>query len=240
MAAARTLSWALGEPEARRIAEPALVRSGFVARREEQLRQIGGYGSPETLEEVREGFRTRNPAHSLRRFGRWLTDPDVDIPASEVAEGLTDLAQLDLEELLKVRSTTRSSLTLEETTAILARYAPKALGDWHRGFANVVAAQADDAVSLARNEIHDAFVLFDADTLRVLTAAKEKAAQTADTLGIKLGRIVSVAENAGGQMWSNEYFPNAMASQAAPATLGGALQPLTLDVTIGYELTRET
>ena len=41
-------------------------------------------------------------------------------------------------------------------------------------------------------------------------------------------------------MWSNEYFPNAMAAQATPATLGGALQPLTLDVTIGYELTRET
>jgi uncharacterized protein YggE len=72
-----------------------------------------------------------------------------------------------------------------------------------------------------------------------LTAAKDKATQTADTLGIKLGPIVSVAENAGGKMWSNEYFPNAMASQASPATLGGAMEPLTLDVTIGYELTRE-
>ena len=43
-------------------------------------------------------------------------------------------------------------------------------------------------------------------------------------------------------MWSNAYFPqaNAAMTQAAPESLGGALQPLTLDVTIGYELARET
>ena len=77
-----------------------------------------------------------------------------------------------------------------------------------------------------------------------LTAAKAKAKQTADALGIPLGRVISVSENAGGQMWSNAYFPpaqaNAAMTQAAPESLGGALQPLTLDVTIGYELTRET
>jgi hypothetical protein len=76
-----------------------------------------------------------------------------------------------------------------------------------------------------------------------LTAAKEKAQQTAGVLGIKLGRISSVAENMGGQMWSNAYFPqvsNMAATQAGSGTLGGALQPLTLDVTIGYELARET
>jgi uncharacterized protein YggE len=75
-----------------------------------------------------------------------------------------------------------------------------------------------------------------------LTAAKEKAQQTADALGIHLGRVVSVGENAGGTMWSNAYFPqaNAAMTQAAPESLGGALQPLTLDVTIGYELARET
>ena len=76
-----------------------------------------------------------------------------------------------------------------------------------------------------------------------LTAAKEKAQQTAGVLGIKLGRISSVAENTGGQMWSNAYFPqvsNMAATQAASGTLGGSRQPLTLDVTIGYELARET
>lgn len=77
-----------------------------------------------------------------------------------------------------------------------------------------------------------------------LAAAKAKAKQTADVLGIGLGRVVSVAENAGGTMWSNAYFPqaqiNAAMTQAAPESLGGALQPLTLEVTIGYELAKET
>ena len=56
-----------------------------------------------------------------------------------------------------------------------------------------------------------------------------------------------VGENAGGMMWSSAYFPqiaNTMEASAAPRTvadaLGGALQPLTLDVTIVYELARET
>lgn len=74
-----------------------------------------------------------------------------------------------------------------------------------------------------------------------LTAAKDKAKQTAGTLGIKLGRIVSVAENQGGYMWSATYFPQNMAAvQDAHVALGGTLQPLTLDVTIGYELAAET
>jgi uncharacterized protein len=77
-----------------------------------------------------------------------------------------------------------------------------------------------------------------------LKAAKEKAEQTAATLGIKLGRIVSVVENAGGYMWTNQYFPsNSMAALAAPdpaLVLGAQLQPLTLDVSIGYELATET
>ncbi len=80
-----------------------------------------------------------------------------------------------------------------------------------------------------------------------LTAAKDKAKQTAEALDIELGRVMNVVENAGGMMWSAAYFPqvaNAMESNAGPRTvadaLGGALQPLTLDVTIVYELARET
>jgi uncharacterized protein YggE len=73
-----------------------------------------------------------------------------------------------------------------------------------------------------------------------LAAAKAKAEQTAKALGIKLGRVVSVAENAGGYMWGNQYFPSNMTNVAearsAAVTIGGALQPLTLDVTIGYQL----
>jgi len=74
-----------------------------------------------------------------------------------------------------------------------------------------------------------------------LTAAKDKAAQTAKALGIDLGRVVSVAEAPAGQMWGSQYFPNAAMSmdKAAPlVSIGGALQPLTLDITIGFELAK--
>ena len=43
--------------------------------------------------------------------------------------------------------------------------------------------------------------------------------------------------------WSNTYFPNAVnfaKTHDAAVALGGTLQPLTLDVTVGGELARET
>jgi uncharacterized protein YggE len=76
-----------------------------------------------------------------------------------------------------------------------------------------------------------------------LAAAKDKAQQTAKALGIKLGRITSVAENQGGYMWNATYFPqaaNSMQTMNSGVALGGSLQPLTLDVTIGFELATET
>lgn len=75
-----------------------------------------------------------------------------------------------------------------------------------------------------------------------LKAAQEKAAQTAKTLGIGLGRIVSVAETPNGTMWGSAYFPqvaNEAVSRPGTGTLGGALQSLTLDVTIGFELAKK-
>jgi uncharacterized protein YggE len=76
-----------------------------------------------------------------------------------------------------------------------------------------------------------------------IAAAKAKADQTAHALGVHLGRITSIAENAGGTMWSSEYFPqateNMVATRASDGALGGTLQPLTLDITVGYELANE-
>jgi uncharacterized protein YggE len=73
-----------------------------------------------------------------------------------------------------------------------------------------------------------------------LAAAKDKAKQTAGALEISLGRIVSVGENVGGAMWNQAYFPqNAAASESSSGTaLGGTMQNLSLDVTIGYQLTK--
>ena len=73
-----------------------------------------------------------------------------------------------------------------------------------------------------------------------LAAAKEKAAQTAKILSVQLGRIVSVSEAPAGHMWHNAYFPQraeGIASPSdAPVSIGGVLQPLSLDITIGFEL----
>ena len=71
-----------------------------------------------------------------------------------------------------------------------------------------------------------------------IAAARAKAAQTAKDLGIALGHVVSVSERPGGEMWGNAYFPQN--NTASRGGIGGELQSLTLDVTIGYELSNET
>jgi len=73
-----------------------------------------------------------------------------------------------------------------------------------------------------------------------LAAAKDKAKQTAGSLGIDLGRIVSVGENVGGAMWNQSYFPqNAVTrDNSSGPSLGGTMQNLSLDVTIGYQLSK--
>jgi uncharacterized protein YggE len=76
-----------------------------------------------------------------------------------------------------------------------------------------------------------------------IAAAKDKADQTAHDLGIHLGRVISVSESQGGTMWNQEYFPQAANVQQTSnggGSLGGTLQPLTLEITIGYELAQQT
>lgn len=79
-----------------------------------------------------------------------------------------------------------------------------------------------------------------------LKAAKEKAQLTAKTLGITIGRVTSVAEMPAGHMWQAQYFPNYVANNvdtvAAPnaQALGGVSQTLSLDISIGYELSTKT
>jgi uncharacterized protein YggE len=82
-----------------------------------------------------------------------------------------------------------------------------------------------------------------------LTAAKAKAEQSAKTLGIRIGRIMSVEEMAANAVtWGRHLYPNYLGNNpsstgaAAPssgAALGGTLQPLTLDITISFELPTE-
>jgi len=75
-----------------------------------------------------------------------------------------------------------------------------------------------------------------------LAAARAKAEQTVKALGIELGRVVSVNEAPAGNMWSTSYFPQVANEDrtmpSAGIAIGGVLQPLRLDITIGYELAR--
>lgn len=74
-----------------------------------------------------------------------------------------------------------------------------------------------------------------------LTAAKEKAEQTARTLGVTLGPIASIAEAPTGQLWGSPYVANAMETRnAGGPAIGAALQSLTLDVSLGFELATKT
>jgi uncharacterized protein YggE len=134
---------------------------------------------------------------------------------------------------LKVR-TYRAQITVTATTKDFSK----------------IADIMDTAASAGATQISNQFRRSDLPALKkkvrdmALAAAKDKAKQTADALGIKLGRVVSVAENQGGMMWHATYFPqvaNSMetVNSSNPVVLGGSLQPLTLDVTIGYELARE-
>lgn len=130
-------------------------------------------------------------------------------------------------QLIKV-ATYRAQITVTATTRDFAK-----LGD-----------MMDAAASAGATSMSSAFRRSDLPEQKkkvrdmALAAAKAKAEQTAATLGIKLGRITSVAENAGGYMWTNQYFPNAASMQDSSVAIGGALQPLTLDVSITFELAK--
>lgn len=68
-----------------------------------------------------------------------------------------------------------------------------------------------------------------------LTAARVKAKQMTDALGIKLGRVVSIAETRN----DGAYYPqvsNMVMTGPRSDVLEGTTQQLTLDVTLGFEL----
>jgi uncharacterized protein YggE len=78
---------------------------------------------------------------------------------------------------------------------------------------------------------------------QALLAAKAKAQQSATTLELDLGRVSGVSEGSQSYMYSNMYFPRVANSvdtlnDTVAAVLGGELQPLTLEVTVTYDLAR--
>lgn len=70
-----------------------------------------------------------------------------------------------------------------------------------------------------------------------IAAARAKAKQLADGAGARLGRVVSIAEGSPAPSWYGGATTNAIEVRSnGVAAVDGALQSLSLDVTIGYEL----
>lgn len=133
---------------------------------------------------------------------------------------------------LKVR-TYRSQITVTATTKDFSKIGDMMEAAGQAGATSMSTAFRRSDLPEMKKKVRD----------MALAAAKAKAEQTAHTLGIKLGRITAVAESQGGYMWSNSYFPqvaNSMDSMnnSGAVVLGGALQPLTLDVNITFELAK--
>ena len=162
----------------------------------------------------------------------------VSLKAAGIDAGQVKLSSLALEPVYGVDArgyptsfvrTYRAQLTVSATTREFAKISDIMDAGAAAGATAMSAQYRRSDLSEQKKKVRD----------MALAAAKAKAEQTATALGITLGRIVSVVENAGGSLWSTQYFPsNSMATldMQNAVTLGGALQPLTLDVTIGYEL----
>jgi uncharacterized protein YggE len=96
-------------------------------------------------------------------------------------------------------------------------------------------AAADAGVT----EMSSRFRRSDLETIRkqvraqALTAAQAKAKDTAATLGLTLGRITTVSDASQSYLYANEYFPS---GGGAGGGLGGEQQPLTIEVTLTYEI----
>ncbi|HVV87404.1 MAG TPA: SIMPL domain-containing protein [Kofleriaceae bacterium] len=74
-----------------------------------------------------------------------------------------------------------------------------------------------------------------------LDAAAAKAKQMTSKLGTSPGAVVGIAEQSGGSLWSNAYFPPAnlpkLTGDATPGALTTAeAQTLTLEVSVTYQL----
>jgi uncharacterized protein YggE len=95
-------------------------------------------------------------------------------------------------------------------------------------------------------EMSSAFRRSDLDDLKkkvrelALLAARDKAKQSSTVLGLELGRISGIVEDGHSYMFTNYYFPqvaNVMDSNGRSVpNIGAELQPLTLNVTLTYDL----
>lgn len=151
---------------------------------------------------------------ALERSG--LADKDLALSQLGVE------AQLHQVGALTVRDGFRAQVTITATTRAFDQ------------IGTLLQTAADAGVS----EMSTRFRRSDLETIRkqvrtqALVAAQAKANDTAATLGIHLGRITAVSDASPSYLYANEYFP----SGGGGGGLGGEQQPLTIEVTLTYEI----
>ncbi|HEY4244015.1 MAG TPA: SIMPL domain-containing protein [Kofleriaceae bacterium] len=101
----------------------------------------------------------------------------------------------------------------------------------------VMEAGADNGTTAMRTEFRrsDMPALKKQVRAMAITAAQEKANDMAKQLGIKLGRVINVAEGTVPRWEASNTYAN-VATTRTTSTLGGTLQDLTIDVSVTYEL----
>ena len=146
-----------------------------------------------------------------------------------VADKDLSLSQLSVDPIYRSDGTRsvldgfRARVTITATTRSFDQVAP------------MMEAAADAGVT----EMSSRFRRSDLETIRkqvraqALAAAQAKAKDTAATLGLTLGRITTVSDASQSYLYSNEYFPS---GGGGGGGLGGETQPLTIDVTLTYEI----
>jgi uncharacterized protein YggE len=102
-----------------------------------------------------------------------------------------------------------------------------------------IGALMEAAADAGVTEMSSRFRRSDLDAIRkqvraqALTAAQAKAKDTASTLGLTLGRITAVSDASQSYLYTNEYFQR---GGGGGGGLGGEQEPLTIEVTLTYEI----
>src|SRR5262249_48842824 len=102
-----------------------------------------------------------------------------------------------------------------------------------------VAPMMEAAADAGVTEMSSRFRRSDLEAIRkqvraqALAAAQAKAKDTASALGLSLGRITTVSDTSQSYLYSNEYCPS---GGGGGGGIGGETQPITVDVTLTYEI----
>lgn len=185
-----------------------------------------------TADGARPGIATQGVQQKQQLLIAALQKLGIETPDIKLSHlSLDPIYQQDKESWAPLRvATFRASVTITATTKKFDQIGPMMEAGANAGATSMASQFRRSDLPELKKKVRE----------MAIAAARDKASSTAKALGIELGRIISVAENANGSLYNSNYFPQVRNDVATmPGTaLGGQLQPLTLEITIGYELAK--